>query len=996
MKTNRDLLPATLFAIFAVSGFAGLIYESVWTHYLKLFLGHAAYAQTLVLSIFMGGLAVGSWIAGRMIARWRSPLLIYALIEGLIGLTGLGFNNAFQAFTTHSFETVIPWLGESSAIQAYKWSTAALSILPQSVLLGMTFPLMSVALIRHRPATPGSHLSMLYFTNSIGAAAGVLASGFLLIPNVGLPGAMLTAGLLNILVGLASWLVWRRLEAVPATAAAPAREEVNAGPGFRYPFLLFVALVTGLASFLYEIGWIRMLTLVLGSSTHAFELMLSAFIFGLACGGLWIRSRIDRLADSLAALGIVQVAMALLALSTLFAYGKTFDLMSGALDMFSRSETGYLGFNASSHLIAIFIMVPTTFCAGMTLPLLTHAALRRGIGERAVGGIYAANTVGAILGVAAAVHLVMPALGTKGVIMTGAAFDFVLGLMLLAAVPGRRSVLVALVLGIAGFGLSLGVASFEPQRLVSGVYRTGKAIYKDIEVLFHRDGKTASVSLVRDGSRILLSTNGKTDASISVAPDGEPSLDEITQNLSGALPLALHPKAKTAAVIGFGSGMTSAMLLAHAQLERVETIEIEPLMVEAARLGMMPRNRAVFEDPRSSIHIEDAKTFLSTRNRQYDIIVSEPSNPWVSGVASLFSREFYVHARRHLEEGGILVQWMQLYEIEFPLVASVMRALSSVFPDYTVYNVDSSNILIVARKGGRLEPPSGHIFESPALRDELWRVGILGPSDLDNRRIASGRLLASLIAAQRVPENSDYFPFVDVNAVRSRFMQSHAREFAELSLSDLPLRDMLDEKLPPTSAGPAVREKYDTAQQKAELVRRALLAGRPDTLPGSVSRDASYLLFAAAACPAQRLGGDWDAALMRVMTPLAGNLGPSDTAPLWEKLVPPRCLAALTLQQRRLIQLMQAVSARDAASMAALSAELLRDREAARNGLLTNYLLGAHALGRIASGRPAAVLEPIEQHAREGRISLRLQWLYAIALERAQGQRKTGGSRPRP
>jgi predicted membrane-bound spermidine synthase len=987
MKYPRDYLPSALFTIFIVSGFSGLIYESVWTHYLKLFLGHAAYAQTLVLSIFMGGLAIGSWLASRWSTRWASPLLAYAIIEGLIGLGGLGFHKAFTLLTALSFENVIPWLGGSSAIQVYKWSLSAIVILPQTILLGMTFPLMSVGLIRHRPATPGAHVSMLYFTNSIGAAAGVLASGFLLIPNVGLPGAMMTAGLLNVFVALATWLISRRLEHVPSLSGSSEGKERAEGSQSGYALLLLAAFITGLASFLYEIGWIRMLTLVLGSSTHAFELMLSAFILGLAFGGLWIRRRIDRLADSLKTLGIVQVVMALLALSTLFAYGRTFDLMGQAMGMFARSDAGYFGFNAISQMIAILVMVPTTFCAGMTLPLLTYTALRRGVGERAVGGIYAANTVGAILGVAAAVHLAMPIVGTKGVIIAGAAFDFALGLWLLAVVPGRKTLTVAVALGLIGFGLSLTVAHFDPQKMTSGVFRTGQARFDDVDVLFHRDGKTATVSLTREGTTVKLATNGKIDAGMNTDPEGEPALDELTQNMAGALPLSLHPRAKTAAVVGIGSGMTSAILLAHPQLTRVETIEIEPLMVEGARMGMMPRNRAVFEDPRSVIHIEDAKTFLSTHGRRYDIIVSEPSNPWVSGVATLFSEEFYRHTVRHLEDEGILAQWIQLYEINLPLVASIVRAMSGVFEDYAVYNIDSSNILIVAKKSGKLEGPGAHIFESLRMRTELARVGIQEVADMTERRIGGKRLLDPMFAALGVPVNSDFFPFVDVNAVRARYMKENARDFAVLSLSNLPVQEMLDGEALPTYGKAVGREKYDTALLKARLVREALLAGSPGILPASASQDPAMLLYAAASCPGLRLGRDWEAALLQVMGPLAGRLDAQALAPVWDRLLPPLCQVQLTPDQRRLVSLLKAVSARDATQMVA-EAEALLSSDKATDDRQTQYLIGAFLLGKIALGQSEDAVRFIERNGqvfgRIARHSLQLQWLQAIALERSR------------
>ncbi len=998
MKLSRDPLAPALFVIFTLSGFSGLIYESVWTHYLKHFLGHAAYAQTLVLSIFMGGLALGSWLASRWSVRWASPLLAYALIEALIGLAGLGFHGAFQALTALSFESVIPALGGPAAIQAYKWSMAALVILPQTVLLGMTFPLMSAGLIRHRPATPGSHVSTLYFTNSIGAAVGVLASGFVLIPNVGLPGTIMAAGLLNVLVGLATWLIARRLDAVPAAQAVAAKEGEGSAPSYR--LLLAAAFVTGFASFLYEIGWIRMLTLVLGASTHAFELMLSAFILGLAFGGLWIRRRIDRLPNVLLTLGAVQVAMALLALSTLFGYGKTFDLMGAVMSAFSRNEAGYLGFNAGSHLIAILVMVPATFCAGMTLPLLTYAALRRGIGERAVGGIYAANTVGSILGVAAAVHLFMPMAGTKGVIIAGAVFDFALGLWLLAAVPGRRRLLAAAALGVVGFGLSLTAVNFDPQRMASGVYRSGKARAESVTVPFHRDGKTATVSLVRSGTENLLLTNGKTDASIETAPGAAPTADEITQNMCAALPLSLHPRAKTAAVIGFGSGMSSAMLLAHPQLERVETIEIEPLMVEGAFRGMMPRNRAVFEDPRSSIHIEDAKTFLSSRQKRYDIIVSEPSNPWVSGVASLFSTEFYRYVRRHLEDEGILAQWIQLYEIDFDLVASIMRALSGEFEDYVVYNIDTTNIMIVARKNGRLGEPGQQVFTAPALAAELDRVGILRVTDLAERRIGGKTIIDPLLHAQDVPANSDYFPFVDVNAVRNRIMKTSAREFTEMAATNLPIAQMLEgRKVRP--AGPLVpRRTFDTGRQRAEIVRDALLTGAPDALPSPVSQEAAYLVYAAASCHATPPGRDWAGIFRHTLAPLAAQFSATDMAPVWERVLPSRCRSAATPEQRRLLALLEAVAARDGEKMAGTAAALLNEGEMRRDPAGRPYLIGVFALGKLAIGQPAETLLAIDRHVEElpsgERLSLQLQWLRAVALERLMAARQASPAASRP
>src|SRR5450759_2435020 len=199
---NTGIPRSVFFLLFTVSGFAGLIYESIWSHYLKLFLGHAAYAQTLVLAIFMGGMALGSWTVAHYCSRIRQLLWGYVLVEGLIGILGIFFHQTFVAATNFSFASVIPALPPGWLIHAYKWSLAALLILPQSVLLGMTFPLISGGMIRRWPGRPGETLATLYFTNSLGAAIGVLVSGFVLIRAVGLPGTILTAGVLNIALAL--------------------------------------------------------------------------------------------------------------------------------------------------------------------------------------------------------------------------------------------------------------------------------------------------------------------------------------------------------------------------------------------------------------------------------------------------------------------------------------------------------------------------------------------------------------------------------------------------------------------------------------------------------------------------------------------------------------------------------------------------------------------------------------------------------------------------
>jgi len=789
---NRSI--TTYFLIFTVSGFSGLIYESIWSHYLKLMLGHAAYAQSLVLMIFMGGMAVGSWIASRKSQGWRRLLGGYAIVEGAIGICALVFHAVFVEIGDFIQFSLIPNMQSLTLINLCKWGTAASLILPQSILLGMTFPLMTGGILRIFPQTPGRSLSTLYFCNSLGAALGVLVSGFYLLKAVGLPGTIMTAGLINLILAVAVWSLSKELE-TRAPAAARAADGVVAVDSWYLPFLA-VALVTGLSSFIYEIAWIRMLSMVLGSATHSFELMLSAFILGLALGGLWIRRRIDAINDVPGFLANVQLLMGGFALGSLVLYGHAFEAMQWLLQALTRTDQGYVLFVLASHGLALAIMLPATFCAGMTLPLVTYTLLQRGVGERSIGAVYAANTTGAIAGVLFTVHFGMPVLGLKNSIVAGAALDIFLGIALLVVLRSRYTQIrlaASATLAVAVLVSCLIWVEFDPRETASGVYRHGRAsLSPSDQILVHRDGKTATIDLVRssDGT-VMIATNGKPDAAIAMAA-GVPAVgDETTMILAAALPLSLRPQARTAANIGMGSGLTTSTLLASSQLESVDTIEIEAAMVEAAR-GFIPRVERAYEDPRSRIIIDDAKSFFSSHTKRYDIIVSEPSNPWVSGVANLFTYEFYRLIQNYLTPHGILVQWLQLYEIDVRLLSSVVKSLAREFDNYAVYFADDANILIIASNGAEVGSLKPHVFDEPALRSELDRVAIHDLNDLRLHLIATRHTLDPLFASYPVPQNSDFFPFLDLGAAKSRFLQRSAYGLVEMSYAPLPIVEMLD------------------------------------------------------------------------------------------------------------------------------------------------------------------------------------------------------------
>lgn len=986
MQVLENARRRLLLGIFVVSGFTGLIYESIWSQYLKLFLGHAAYAQTIVLMIFMGGMAIGSWLVSRYGVRLRRLLWGYLVVEALIGVLGILFHRLFVAATDLSYTAVIPALPGAAAIQAYKWSLAALLILPQSVLLGMTFPLISGGIIRRWPQRPGETLSLLYFTNSLGAAVGVLVAGFLLIGWVGLPGTTLTAGLLNLALAIGVWLLVRRADE-PAAVAEPRPGQSARGwtdPAARW--LVTAAFVTGVASFLYEIGWIRMLSLVLGSSTHSFELMLSAFIFGLALGGLYVRRQIGRISDPERCLGAIMLVMGACAALTLPAGNAMFEVMAWALQTFTRTASGYIAFNVTSHLIAMLIMFPATFCAGMTLPVLTHALMARGVGERAIGTVYSVNTLGAIVGVLLAIHVVMPAIGVKGVILTGAALHIALGLSRLARSGWRRPLSAIVMSGsVVVFGFAAMLGHLDPTRVASGVYRTGRAtVPAGSAVTFLRDGKTATVTLTDVHGVVAISTNGKPDAALQMGP-GEAGIDEPTMVLLAIIPLSLHPTAVRVANIGFGAGLTTHELLGSPALERLDTIELEPRMVEAARLGFGARTHDVFEDPRSHIIYEDAKTYFAAARGTYDLIISEPSNPWVSGVSSLFSDEFYAHIVRYLRPDGYFAQWVQIYETDVGIVASIMKALSRHFGAYEIYNLDDRNILIVATRSAAFPALSEQIFRWTRVRAELARVGVQSTADLQWRLIGDRRTLDPFFKSVPAPANSDFFPYVDLNAPRLRFLTENALDLPRLTLLPAPFLDLLRTDGP---SGPTLEPSPHSILQRDKNVRlalatrRALRGGRLDDLDAEAAAWLRLVDESHDACEDSAGQKIWTTSVRKVSAMTAPYLSASEMLEVWNHVRATPCYSEASGAERAWADLLAAVAGRDTGEVLKQGAWLLHYDQALDKDDL-NYIASVVATAFLRRGQAEQARTLLtalwNQLDHSGQLSLYLQALLTLS-----------------
>jgi spermidine synthase len=558
----------------------------------------------------------------------------------------------------------------------------------------------------------------------------------------------------------------------------------------------------------------------------------------------------------------------------------------------------------------------------------------------------------------------LPLLGLKGTLILGSCIDVLLGLVLLRYFgAGRRGF--AAVAGACAAGL-VAVSVFvelDANKMTAGVFRYGElSASHDATILFNKDGKTATVHLVKYPEATSLRTNGKSDGSINLDPAGERGSDEITMVLTAALPLALKPETRSAAVIGIGTGLTTHTLLQSLDIQRVDTVEIESAMAEASR-GFLPRNSGAFADPRGVIQIDDAKSFFAARSRRYDLIVSEPSNPWVSGVSGLFTREFYRRIRNHLEPGGLLVQWFQLYEIDPSLVASVMAALGETFPHYAVFAPSDHDLLIMASDSEIPLPPQAKIFEHPGIAKELWTIHVLTAGDMDARYLGGRATLEPLFASFGMPANSDYRPVLDLNAARHRFMEKSAVELVGLLNLGVPVLEMLDPARSRRPVNPLFQGAYafDRVENSrlAWYARDFLVGARspsPEAVPTQLQKDLELVKVRLLECRQPRELDVWLHSAMRVGRAINPYLAPDDAGAVWQRMLSTECFPGLHEFQKRWIALLRAVGARDAARMAEHASHLLAT-QAQLGGEARDYLVLAAMTGHLATGNKSAALE---------------------------------------
>ncbi|PYS03726.1 MAG: hypothetical protein DMG12_11680, partial [Acidobacteria bacterium] len=662
-----------LYVIFFLSGATGLVYEVIWVRLTGLVFGNTSHAISTVLGAFMAGLALGSWKLGQKADHTDNPLRMYGLLEIGIGLSAALVPLIFRALDSF-YWAIEPSVSSIPGGGGFvRFGSSFIILLTPTFLMGGTLPVLTRFFTENLNEVEG-RVGVLYALNTFGAAAGTLAAALVFIPGLGNTRTTLIIAAINVAIGLfAIWLSGRAEGRGGETDPVVIIEEVPAPP-LATPaagkLVLLTLGVSGFVSMMYEVSWTRALSAMIGSSTYAFSIMLITFLVGIALGSSIVGRR--KPTATLRLLGLMQV-----------------------------------GILTIQFIVSAALMIFATLCMGATFPIASQLySSKFVILGRSVGNIYSVNTVGAILGSLLAGFVLMPVIGTERTILVGLFFNSAMALLLLTEMPGAGLArAVALVLLLVATVSMRGGFFWKPETLDRGVLIYSRQIearpeltvnehYEDTDVVYFKEGNNASISVRKGENYLALRTNGKVDASNRG--------DMITQLTIGFLPGFYHPNPKSALVIGYGSGVTVGAAAAIPELEEIDCVEIEPAVVGAGS-WFSDINRKSYENPKVRLTFNDARNHMNTTRKQYDVIISEPSNPWIAGVASLFTAEFYDRAVEVLKPDGVFAQWIQLYELDPEDLRMILSEVQRKFPQVSVWVTDSDLIMIATRQPQKLD-----------------------------------------------------------------------------------------------------------------------------------------------------------------------------------------------------------------------------------------------------------------------------------------------------
>ncbi len=806
-------------ALFFVSGFSGLVYEVLWTRSLTLVFGNTVVAVSTVLAAFMGGLALGAWVVGRKADAVKRPLLLYGLLETLVGISALVFPLYLKA--------IVPILrslyqgGHTDGLAVFRFLAAFIFMLIPTAAMGGTLP--TLAKLLARVETAGRTLSWLYGVNTLGAAAGTVAAGFWFLPSFGLSGTLTLGVTMNGFVALSAVaLAYAVGTRGKKTRERPRGQMERPTLGAREKIVLWGFLVSGAIALAIEVLWTRGLLLVFGSTVYSFSTMLAVFLLGLALGSAVVGLFVERIPYPVAALGIVEAGVAFVTLASVARFN---GLPSHFLDGLIAHGLTWDAFITQKVLIAEGILFPVAILFGATFPLVARMEVfrERRIGSQ-VGLLYAFNTVGAIAGSLLAGFLLLPLLGLEHSLLLVALVALCLGLVLIMA-ESKAKLLPRLSLTVLLLAAGT-VAVITPPRWSEKIFSAGVYFHPRsymsanlkhnllnerlgaITVLKYVEGVTETAAVIKTPAGREFIVDGKVEASTLFE-------DMRLQRLQGILPMLFAPRYGKALNIGLGCGITLGGLKAF-PLKSFQCVELEKKILTTAPF-FAKQNLNVLEDPRLKVIINDGRNHLLLTDQKYDVITSDPFEPLVGGAANLYTVEHFRNGKKRLKPGGIFAQYLPLYQLSPDGYRMIIRSFCSVFPRVSLWYTGTDSIMLGSRgkQSITLEELKKRMA-IPAVKASLAGIGVTNPAQLLQTFVMDPSKIPEI--AEKGALNTDRHPYIEFSAPRSHLVNTTPENLAWL------LKNYRPQDLPLDLSTEEARAVARKAETIGKLVMEASLA----------------------------------------------------------------------------------------------------------------------------------------------------------------------------
>ncbi len=800
----RRWMGAAIYAIFFVSGATSLIYQVVWGRQFGLVFGITTYAIATVLAAFFAGLALGSFIAGRFIDRTRyHPLAVYGVMCGIVGVYVLLLPGMLRIVEA-AYPSVYEGIGESFALfTLFRFLASFVLLLIPTTLMGATLPVMSKLMV-DREDVLGLSVGRLYAINTFGAVAGTMAAGFVLIPTAGVFTSTLVAALGDLSLAAVSLLLSRHPVFAPSRELAAVAPAADAGPApltRADRIILALSFMSGVTLLALEVVWMRSLVLVLGSTTYAFSTMLTAVLIGLALGAAVFAPFADPARNRGAIVAMLFFTAGLCAalgpavINALpFVFLRLFDWTFGVWWLLIGTQ----------FVVCFMVVFVPTFLSGASFPILVRM-YSRGVSQvgRTVADVYAIDTFGGIVGSLLGGFVLVkwlglqPSLTAVSLVLMGVGGCLAMAL----AKPWGRSLRIGVAAAMAAATIALVFAHprFDTKLLFggwgpyAGGYFVSRAAGSTVDttdrymqrLLYHREGVTASVDVLESGwGQRILSINAKPVATTYL-------YDMRALKMLGHLPVLLHPEPRDVLIIGLGAGVSGGIIASYPAVENVTIVEL-CAEVPGAAAKFADWNYQVLDNPKVKIVIHDGANYVKAVRRQYDVISADPIHPFVSGAGTLYSREHWERSKERLREGGILAQWLPLYQLSPRDFATILRTFLEVFPNATMW-YSGIDTVIVGSKGPfaiNADQLAEHMSAPEVLRD-LLSMGVHEPADVLSWYVAGPDEIAQM--AQGAPLNTVDRPLIEFSAPKAvaRYGVSATMPFLLSALEQTPTHEVV-------------------------------------------------------------------------------------------------------------------------------------------------------------------------------------------------------------